>query len=139
MVESLRQIRYTAKCAFIKVWMSGYKSTTKSNPRLIGENINVNVTVIIVLYQEVGKLFSHDSQTFIRLYPNSSQVVVKLASGYSQLFQTNWFVFRVRQQQEATPWSGPCSKPGCWWSCWWRGIKYRCFKTCLFFLKFFIY
>ena len=32
-VESLHQIKYTAKCAFIKVWISGYKSTTKSNPR----------------------------------------------------------------------------------------------------------
>ena len=49
--------------------MSGYKSTTKSNPRLIGENINVNVTVIIVLYQEIGNFF---------------HMTLKLLSGYIQ-------------------------------------------------------
>ena len=38
-VESPRKIKYTAKCAFIKVRISGYKSTTKSNPRLIEENL----------------------------------------------------------------------------------------------------
>ena len=31
-VESFRQIKYTAKCTFMKVWISGYKSTSKSNP-----------------------------------------------------------------------------------------------------------
>ena len=31
-VESLRQIKYTAKCAFIKVWISGCKSINKSIP-----------------------------------------------------------------------------------------------------------
>ena len=38
-VESLHQIKYTAKYAFIKVWIRGYKSTTKSNPGLITPNI----------------------------------------------------------------------------------------------------
>ena len=31
-VESPRKIKYTTKCALIKVRISDYKSTTKSNP-----------------------------------------------------------------------------------------------------------
>ena len=38
-VESLRQIKYTTKCAIINVWISGHKLTTKSNSRLIAENL----------------------------------------------------------------------------------------------------